>query len=188
MSDTDRGERTVVYFRTYLQVGVNESIRIFTLISSVTHNATLLGSCMPLGRSSPARPRASPRRDVPFPLRGARGSLISYITSFYFVSSSVVRTVDTARAHALGLTDCLTTRPSHSVHSDSNMHLCVLPCCRAPPCSCARSQESCSPKSVTHSRVSSRRLFRGLSLEAACTHCYLFRLDPVSPLRPLRLM
>ena len=126
--------------------------RIFTLRSSVTHNVNVNVTtprflhARPLGPRPARRPRASPRRDVPFPLRGARGSLISYITSFYFVSSSVVRTVDTARAHALGLTDCLTTRPSHSVHSDSNMHLCVLPCSSLQLCTLPRVLQLCTPR------------------------------------------
>jgi hypothetical protein len=128
MSDTDRGERTVVYFRTYLQVA--EAKDFYATFEWVTHNAT--GSLhVPL--LGPARrPRASPRRDVPFPLRGAGpGSLNSYVllfTSCYLVWC--VPSTPRARAHALGLTDCLTTRQDPHTRC-TRTQTCTSACCRA---------------------------------------------------------
>ena len=161
---------------------------------------------MPLGRSSPARPRASPRRDVPFPLRGARGSLISYV--LLFSSCHLVWCVpSTPRARTLSDLRTVSRQDPHT--RCTRTQTCTSACCRAAvllpaavhapksPAAVHAAPQLCTPslvlqlctlQSVTHSRVSSRRLFRGLSLEAACTHCYLFRHDPVSPLRPLRLM
>ena len=181
------------------------------MLVEVTHNRTpaRFSSCMPLG---PTSSRLAPTRDVPFPLRGARGSSNTYVL-FYFVLSSVVRTVDTARrardwwpsrrnqrraasvpvaqpAHLSALASATASagglqwasaseepspRPqeqpggngararsrTYGLSHDKTLTLgalglkhaplraAVLPCCRAPPCSCARSQESCSPQSVT---------------------------------------
>ena len=123
--------------------------RIFTLRSSVTHNVNVNVTtprflhARPLGPRPARRPRASPRRDVPFPLRGARGSLNTYV--LLFTSCYLVWCVPST-PHALGLTDCLTTRPSHSVHSDSNMHLCVLPCSSLQLCTLPRVLQLCTPR------------------------------------------
>jgi len=129
MSDTDRGERTVEYFRTYLQVAEAKDFYATTYVrvSPIMPRAP----CMPL--LGPARrPRASPRRDVPFPLRGAGpGSLNSYVllfTSCYLVWC--VPSTPRARAHALGLTDCLTTRQDPHTRC-TRTQTCTSVCCRA---------------------------------------------------------